>query len=189
MPAKIRLQRHGKKGNGLFHIVVADGRAPRDGKLIERIGTYNPNTNPATIDINSDKALTWLQNGAQPSDTCRAILSYKGILYRQHLQGGVAKGAFTQEEADKRFEKWTNEKQGKIDAKRGTLASSSVAEAKKRFEAEQARKEAIAQKVAEKTAALAAEAEAAETPVAEAAPGTEAPAAEATPEAEAPAAE
>jgi small subunit ribosomal protein S16 len=185
MPAKIRLQRHGKKGLGLFHIVVADGRAPRDGKLIERIGTYNPNTNPATIDINSDKALTWLQNGAQPTDTCRAILSYKGVLYRQHLQGGVAKGAFTQEEADKRFEKWTNEKQGKIDAKRGNLASSSVAEAKKRFEAEQARKEAIAQKVAEKTSALAAEAEAAAaaaTPVAEA---TE----EAAPEAEAPAAD
>lgn len=188
MPAKIRLQRHGKKGLGLFHIVVADGRAPRDGKLIERIGTYNPNTNPATIDINTDKALTWLQNGAQPTDTCRAILSYKGVLYRQHLQGGVAKGAFTQEEADKRFEKWTNEKQGKIDAKRGTLASSSVAEAKKRFEAEQARKEVIAQKVAEKTSALAAEAEAAAavaaTPVAEAT--EEAPATEAT---ETPAAE
>jgi len=187
MPAKIRLQRHGKKGLGLFHIVVADGRAPRDGKLIERIGTYNPNTNPATIDINSDKALTWLQNGAQPTDTCRAILSYKGILYRQHLQGGVAKGAFSQEEADKRFEKWMNEKQGKIDAKRGNLASSSVAEAKKRLEAEKARKEAIAQKVAEKTSALAAEAEAAAaaaTPVAEAT--EEAPAAEAT---ETPAAE
>ncbi len=191
MPAKIRLQRHGKKGLGLFHIVVADGRAPRDGKLIERIGTYNPNTNPATIDINSDKALTWLQNGAQPTDTCRAILSYKGVLYRQHLQGGVAKGAFTQEEADKRFEKWTNEKQGKIDAKRGTLASSSVAEAKKRMEAEQARKEAVAQKVAEKTSALAAEAEAAAAvaaaPVAEVT--EEAPAAEATAENEAPAAE
>ncbi len=191
MPAKIRLQRHGKKGNGLFHIVVADGRAPRDGKLIERIGTYNPNTNPATIDINSDKALTWLQNGAQPSDTCRAILSYKGILYRQHLQGGVAKGAFTQEEADKRFEKWQGEKQGKIDAKRGNLASSSVADAKKRFEAEQARKEVVAQKVAEKTAALAAEAEAAAAPpVVEAAPETEAPAAEAeAPATETPAAE
>ena len=189
MPAKIRLQRHGKKGLGLFHIVVADGRAPRDGKLIERIGTYNPNTNPATIDINSDKALTWLQNGAQPTDTCRAILSYKGVLYRQHLQGGVAKGAFTQEEADKRFEKWTNEKQGKIDAKRGTLASSSVAEAKKRMEAEQARKEAVSQKVAEKTSALAAEAEAAvaAAPVAEVT--EEAPAAEATAENEAPAAE
>lgn len=189
MPAKIRLQRHGKKGLGLFHIVVADGRAPRDGKLIERIGTYNPNTNPATIDINSEKALTWLQNGAQPTDTCRAILSYKGILYRQHLQGGVAKGAFSQEEADKRFEKWMNEKQGKIDAKRGNLASSSVAEAKKRLEAEKTRKEAIAQKVAEKTSALAAEAEAAAaaaTPVAEAT--EEAPAAEAA-ENEAPAAE
>ncbi|MCG3166912.1 MAG: 30S ribosomal protein S16 [Bacteroidia bacterium] len=184
MPAKIRLQRHGKKGNGLFHIVVADGRAPRDGKLIERIGTYNPNTNPATIDINSEKALTWLKNGAQPTDTCRAILSYKGILYRQHLQGGVAKGAFSQEEADKRFEKWMNEKQGKIDAKRGNLASSSVAEAKKRFEAEKARKEAVAQKVAEKTSALAAEAAAAAAaPAAE-----EAPAAEAA-ENEAPAAE
>ncbi len=186
MPAKIRLQRHGKKGLGLFHIVVADGRAPRDGKLIERIGTYNPNTNPATIDINAEKALTWLQNGAQPSDTCRAILSYKGILYRQHLQGGVAKGALTQEAADQKFEKWLGEKQGKIDAKRGSLASSSVTEAKKRFEAEQARKEAVAQKVADKTAALVAEAEAAAAaPVAEAeaAPETEAPATE-TPAAE-----
>jgi len=194
MPAKIRLQRHGKKGKGLFHIVVADGRAPRDGKLIERIGTYNPNTNPATIDINSDKALTWLQNGAQPSDTCRAILSYKGILYRQHLQGGIAKGAFTQEEADKRFEKWSNEKQGKIEAKLGNLSTSAADEAKKRFAAEQAKKDVIAQKVAEKTSALAAEAEAAaaapvaeaEAPAAEAAPETEAPAAEAS---EAPAAE
>ncbi len=191
MPAKIRLQRHGKKGLGLFHIVVADGRAPRDGKLIERIGTYNPNTNPATIDINADKALSWLQNGAQPSDTCRAILSYKGILYRQHLQGGVAKGVFTQEEADKRFEKWLNEKQGKIDAKRGNLASSSVAEAKKRFEAEQARKEVVAQKVAEKTSALAAEAEAAAAaPVAETTDlASGETATEAAPEAEAPAAE
>jgi len=195
MPAKIRLQRHGKKGSGYFHIVVADGRAPRDGKLIERIGTYNPNTNPATIDINSDKALTWLQNGAQPTDTCRAILSYKGILYRQHLQGGVAKGALTQEAADQKFEKWLGEKQEKIEAKRGNLKSSSLAEEKKRFEAEKAKKEAIAQKVAEKTSALAAEAAeaaaaaAAAATVAETAPETEAPAAEATPETEAPAAE
>lgn len=183
MPAKIRLQRHGKKGFGYFHIVVADGRAPRDGKLIERIGTYNPNTNPATIDINADKALTWLQNGAQPTDTCRAILSYKGILYKKHLQGGVAKGAFTQEEADRRFEKWLNEKQAKIENKRGNIASSKAELAKQRFEAEKAKKEAIAAKVAEKTSALAAEAAAATTEAVaqEAAPAAEEPAASETP--------
>lgn len=204
MPAKIRLQRHGKKGSAYFHIVVADGRAPRDGKLIERIGTYNPNTNPATIDINSEKALTWLQNGAQPTDTCRAILSYKGVLYRKHLQGGVTKGAFSQEEADKKFEKWLSEKEGKIQAKVGKLASSSAEQAKARFEAEKVKKEATALKVAEKTSALAAEAaaatapateEAAEAPVAEAevaAPETTEAPAEETPakeEGEAPAAE
>ena len=92
MAVKIRLQRHGKKGNAFFHIVIADGRAPRDGKFIEKIGTYNPTTNPATINIDSDKALSWLNNGAQPTDTCKAILSYKGVMYKKHLQGGIAKG-------------------------------------------------------------------------------------------------
>src|ERR1700745_1015675 len=103
MPVKIRLQRQGKKASAFFHIVIADGRAPRNGKFIEKIGTYNPNTNPATIDLNFDKALTWLNNGAQPTDTCRAILSYKGVMYKKHLQGGITKGALTEEQADAKF--------------------------------------------------------------------------------------
>ena len=100
MPVKIRLARHGKKGYAFYHIVVADSRAPRDGKFIEKIGTYNPNTNPATIDLSFEKALDWLQKGAQPTDTCRAILSYKGVLYKKHLLGGVAKGAFSESDAE-----------------------------------------------------------------------------------------
>ena len=106
MPVKIRLQRYGKKAHAFYHIVIADGRAPRDGKFIEKIGTYNPATNPVTIILNNDKALMWLQKGALPTDTCRSILSYKGILYKKHLQGGVTKGALTQEQADAKFEKW-----------------------------------------------------------------------------------
>lgn len=117
MPVKIRLARHGKKGYAFYHIVVADSRAPRDGKFIEKIGTYNPNTNPATIDLNFDKALEWLQKGAQPTDTCRAILSYKGVMYKKHLLGGVAKGAFDEAAADAKFEKWMSEKAAKISAK------------------------------------------------------------------------
>ncbi|HRS37958.1 MAG TPA: 30S ribosomal protein S16, partial [Bacteroidia bacterium] len=104
MPAKIRLTRHGKKHNAYYHIVVADGRAPRDGKFIEVIGNYNPNTNPATINLDATKALNWLNKGAQPTDTCRAILSYKGVLYRNHLNKGVLKGALTAEQADAKFE-------------------------------------------------------------------------------------
>ena len=106
MPVKIRLTRHGKKGYAFYHVVVADSRAPRDGKFIEKIGTYNPNTNPATIDLDFEKALEWLQKGAQPTDTCRAILSYKGVMYKKHLLGGVAKGAFTAEVAEAKFAKW-----------------------------------------------------------------------------------
>ena len=122
MPAKLRLQRHGKKGIPFYHIVVADSRAPRDGKFIERIGSYNPNTNPATIDINLEKAVKWLQNGAQPTDTVRAILSYKGALYKRHLDTGVSKGAITQEFADAQFEAWMGHKQGKIEDKRTRVA-------------------------------------------------------------------
>src|SRR3954465_9580633 len=114
MPVKIRLSRHGKKHNAYYHIVVADGRAPRDGKFIEVIGNYDPNTNPATIQIDSDKALTWLQKGAQPTDTCRAILAYKGVLLRNHLAKGVAKGVVTQEAADEKFNSWQETKHNKI---------------------------------------------------------------------------
>lgn len=100
-----------------YYIVVADSRAPRDGKFIERIGIYNPNTNPAIIDLNGEKALTWLANGAQPTDTCRAILSYKGVMFRKHLERGVKKGAFSAEEADKKFAQWLEDKANKIDKK------------------------------------------------------------------------
>ncbi len=150
MPVKIRLQRHGKKASAFFHIVIADGRAPRDGKFIEKIGTYNPTTNPATINIDADKALTWLNKGAQPTDTCRAILSYKGVLYKNHLQGGVAKGALTQEQADGKFAKWMAEKETKISGKVEKLATADKDSYKKRMAAEAAAKEAKAAKIATK---------------------------------------
>jgi small subunit ribosomal protein S16 len=152
MPVKIRLQRHGKKASAFFHIVIADGRAPRDGKFIEKIGTYNPTTNPATIELDSEKALTWLKNGAQPTDTCRAILSYKGLMYKNHLQGGVAKGALTQEQADAKFEKWLSEKEAKINSKVSKLAANQQDAYKKRLAAEAATKEAKAAKIAAKKA-------------------------------------
>ena len=123
MAVKIRLARHGKKGAPFYHIVAADSRAPRDGKFIEKLGTYNPNTNPATIDLKFDRALDWLQKGAQPTDTCRAILSYKGVLYKKHLLGGVAKGAFSESDAEAKFNKWMTEKESKIAAKVSRLAT------------------------------------------------------------------
>ena len=117
MPVKIRLQRHGKKGKPFYWIVAADARAKRDGRYLEKLGTYNPNTNPAQIDLDVQQAVQWLHNGAQPTDTARAILKYKGAMYLKHLQGGVKKGAITEEEAEKRFNDWVAEKQGRIDAK------------------------------------------------------------------------
>jgi len=114
MPAKIRLQRKGKKGQPFYHIVIADGRAPREGRFIERIGTYNPLTKPAEIDLNFDKAIDWMQKGAQPTDTVKAILSYKGVLYKFHLLKGVKKGAMTPEQAEEKFQAWYTEKQAKI---------------------------------------------------------------------------
>jgi small subunit ribosomal protein S16 len=150
MPAKIRLQRHGKKGYAFFHIVVADSRAPRDGKFIEKIGTYNPNTNPATIDIDFDRAFEWVKNGAQPTDTCRAILSYRGIMYRYHLHRGVAKGAMTQEQADAKLAKWLEDKSSKIEGKKDRLSSAEKSEAAARLKAETAAKEAKAAKIAAK---------------------------------------
>ncbi|MFV0522080.1 MAG: 30S ribosomal protein S16 [Mangrovibacterium sp.] len=157
MPAKIRLQRHGRKRYAYYHIVIADSRAPRDGRFIERIGSYNPNTNPATIDLDFDKALVWLQNGAQPTDTVRAILSYKGVLYMKHLLGGVAKGAFTEEEAKKRFEAWISEKEAKVQAKKDGISKDTsnkkqaLLEAEAKINAE--RIAAIAQKKSEAEAA------------------------------------
>jgi small subunit ribosomal protein S16 len=157
MSVKIRLQRHGKKGKPFFHIVAADARSPRDGKFIERIGSYNPNTNPATIDLDNAKALSWLQNGAQPTETARAILSYRGVLYRLHLQKGVLKGALTQEEADQRWADWNNGKESKIQSKRDGLAQAKASadnETLKRERAiNEARLQAISQAAAEAAAA------------------------------------
>ena len=121
MSVKIRLQRHGKKGKPFFHIVVADARARRDGKFIEKIGTYNPVSNPAVIELNVDSAVKWLNNGAQPTDTARAILSYKGVLYKKHLLGGVAKGAFDEAEAEKRFSAWLENKEQQVLGKKDNL--------------------------------------------------------------------
>jgi small subunit ribosomal protein S16 len=147
MPVKIRLQRQGKKASAFFHIVIADGRAPRDGKFIEKIGTYNPTTNPATINLDSDKALAWINNGAQPTDTCRAILSYKGVMYKNHLQGGVAKGALTQEQADAKYAKWLSEKENKVVTKVDKLATAKKDAYKNRMAAEVTAKEAKAAKI------------------------------------------
>jgi len=118
MPVKLRLQRHGKKGKPFYWIVAADSRAKRDGKFLEKVGTYDPNTNPATIDLNLDSAVKWLHHGAQPTETTRAILSYKGALLKHHLDGGVRKGALTQEQAEEKLAKWLEEKYGKVTAKK-----------------------------------------------------------------------
>lgn len=168
MPAKIRLARHGKKRYPFYHIVVADSRAPRDGKIIERIGDYNPNTNPATINLEFDKALNWLKKGAQPTDTCRAILSYKGVMMKYHLLGGVNKGAFSEEEAERRFQIWLKDKENRIQAKVENLQKTKDDAEKARFEAEKAVNEARAQEIAKRRSELAAEAEAAAKAEAEA---------------------
>jgi small subunit ribosomal protein S16 len=166
MAVKIRLQRHGKKAAAYFHIVIADGRAPRDGKFIEKIGTYNPTTNPATISLDNEKALTWLDKGAQPTDTCRAILSYKGVMYKKHLQGGVAKGALTQEQADAKFTKWLADKETKVTTKVDKLANAKKDAYKNRMAAEAAAKDAKAAKIVAKNTPPPAE-EAAPAPEAE----------------------
>lgn len=152
MATKIRLQRHGKKGKPFYYIVVADGRAPRDGKFIERLGSYNPNTNPATIELNFDKAVTWVGNGATPTDTAKAILSYKGVLYKNHLNGGIAKGALTAEQADAKFATWLEEKSGKIQAKKDGLLSKKQLDKKTALEAETKKKESVAAAVEAKNA-------------------------------------
>lgn len=126
MATKIRLQRHGRKGRPIFHIVTADDRSKRDGKYIERLGIYNPNTNPATVDLNFERALHWIQTGAQPTDTVRALLSYKGVLMMKHLQDGVKKGAHTQEQAEEKFSKWLEEKENRIGNKRENLSKSAI---------------------------------------------------------------
>ena len=145
MSVKIRLQRHGKKGKPFYWVVAADARSKRDGKYLEKIGTYNPNTNPATIDLNLDSAVKWLHNGAQPTDTARAILSYKGALLKHHLDGGIRKGALTQEQADAKLAAWLEAKAGKVDAKKDGL---SKAKADVKATALKAEKEVNAKRVA-----------------------------------------
>jgi small subunit ribosomal protein S16 len=179
MPTKIRLQRHGRKGYAYYHIVIADSRAPRDGKFIERIGSYNPNTNPATVDLKFDRALYWVQTGAQPTDTVRTILSHEGVLLKKHLLEGVKKGAFDEAEAEKRFAAWVTSKTSKVNKTKEQLAAEKEADRKARLKAEaevnKARAAEIAKKKAE-TIAEAAEAEAGATEVPAAEEGT--PAAE-----------
>ena len=177
MPTKIRLQRHGRKGYAYYHIVIADSRAPRDGKFIERIGSYNPNTNPATIDLKFERALYWINVGAQPTDTTRNILSEEGVLMMKHLQGGVKKGAFDQAEAEKRFNAWKAGKENAVSKTKAQLDAEKQAQIKERLKAEQEVNKAKAKELAAKKAeALEAKAEEA---VAEAAPVAEEPVTEA----------
>jgi small subunit ribosomal protein S16 len=158
MPVRIRLQRHGKKGKPFYWIVAADGRAKRDGRYLEKLGTYNPNTNPATVELDIDQAVVWLENGAQPSDTARTLLSYRGAMMKHHLNGGVRKGAFSQEEADKRFATWLEEKQAKIQSKIDGLDQDKAKDLANRLEAEKVvNQKRIADIVAEPEAEASAE--------------------------------
>jgi small subunit ribosomal protein S16 len=171
MATKIRLQRFGKKGKPFFHVVVADSRSPRDGKFIERLGSYNPNTNPATIEINFEKTLDWVNKGAQPTDTARAILSYKGVLYKKHLEGGVKKGALTAEQAEAKFTAWLEAKGGQIQGKKENLVAT-------KGEARKAALAAEAKKNADRAAAIAAKNAPVEEVVEEEVVAEEAPATE-----------
>ncbi|MEG1581442.1 MAG: 30S ribosomal protein S16 [Bacteroidaceae bacterium] len=185
MATKIRLQRNGRKNYAFYSIVIADVRAPRDGKFTEKIGTFNPNTNPATVDLNFERALYWVECGAQPTDTVHTILSNEGVLMMKHLNGGVKKGAFDEATAKAKFETWKNEKNQKLSAVESKKAADKKAAETARFEAEKKANEEVAKKVAEKKAAEAAakaEAEAAAAPAAV----EPAPAVEETPAAEAP---
>ena len=161
MAVKIRLQRHGKKDRAFYHIVVADSRSPRDGAFIEKLGVYNPTTNPATIDMNFESTLNWVMKGATPSDTCRAILSYKGVMMKKHLLEGVDKKALTLEQAEKKFAAWLTGKEEKISSKKDGLAGGSKDAATKRLATEKVAKEAKAAKNAAKNAAIATKEEAA----------------------------
>jgi len=199
MAVRIRLARHGKKNYAFFHVVVADSRAPRDGRFIEQIGLYNPNTNPATVELDIDKAFQWLCNGAQPSETCRRILSYKGVLLKKHLMEGVKKGALTQEAADAKWEVWLEEKAQKVANKKSSLAQDSRDQRKVLLQAEakvneekaaslaKKRSDAARKAAAERAAAAAEAAESVVEPVAEVVEEAveEAPAAEAPAESQA----
>ena len=174
MATKIRLQRGGRKGYAFYSIVIADARAPRDGRFTEKIGSYNPNTNPATVDLNFDRALYWLEVGAQPTDTVRNILSREGVYLMKHLRGGVKKGAFDEATAQRKFDAWKADKQRGLDKVAAEEAKAKKDAAEKALAEEKKVNEAIAKKVAEKKAAAVAEAAAAEAPA-------DAPAAEEAP--------
>ncbi len=180
MATKIRLQRHGHKDYAFYPIVIADSRAPRDGRFIERIGSYNPNTNPATISLNFERALYWIEQGAQPTDTVRNILSHEGVMLMKHLRGGVRKGAFTEEEAQRRFEAWKADRQKAAANKQAKLDAAKAEDARNRANHEQEvnkqRAEALAKKKAEKLAAEEAAAKAAHEAEAAEAENTEVPA-------------
>jgi len=182
MSVKIRLQRHGKKGKPFYWVVAADARSKRDGKYLEKIGTYNPNTNPATVDLDLDAAVKWLHNGAQPTDTARAILSYKGALLKHHLDGGIRKGALTQEQADAKLTAWLESKGGKVDAKKDGLSKKQADEKAKALKAEQVANEKriakAAAAVVEEVAEVTEEAPVAEEVVVEESATEETPAAE-----------
>ncbi len=162
MATKIRLARHGKKSKPFYHIVTADARAPRDGKYIERIGSYNPNTNPATIEIDFERALHWVGVGAIPTDTVRAMLSYRGVMYKNHLLKGVAKGALTEKQVEEKFAKWLSEKENKIDAKKSSLQDAASKVQQEALADEKAKNEARASVLAEAAAELEAKAKAEE---------------------------
>jgi small subunit ribosomal protein S16 len=170
MAVKIRLSRRGRKKLSLFDVVVADARAPRDGRFIEKLGIYNPNTNPATVTLNEASALKWLLNGAQPTDTARTILSHKGLMFKKHLQIGVNKGAITQEQADAKFDAWVNAKEGVVVSRKEKLAKEKADAKKARLDAESKIKEARAEAIVKKNTPPVAEAP--EAPAAEEAPET-----------------
>ena len=173
MAVKIRLARRGRKKLALYDVVVADARAPRDGRFIEKIGTYNPNTDPASININDDRALKWLLNGAQPTDTVKAMLSYRGVLLKKHLQIGVIKGAVTEEEAEKRFEEWKERKEAAISGKISKLSDAKEDVRKKALEAEAAKNTARLEALKKKEDEALAAAKAAEAPEADESPEAE----------------
>ena len=186
MATRIRLQRHGKKGKAIFHLVVADSRAKRDGKFIEKLGTYNPNTNPATININFDSAVQWVGTGAEMSETARAILSYKGVLFKNHLIKGITKGALTAEQVEAKFAAWEADKANKIQGKIDGLSNNEAADKVARLKAEADVNAAKAKAIEEKNAPVVEEEPAVETEVeaTEEASTEEAPATEETPAAE-----
>ncbi len=167
MATKIRLQRHGKKRSAFYHIVAADSKAKRDGRFIEKIGTYNPNTNPATIDLDFDRALYWVQVGAVPTDTAKALLSYKGVLLKNHLDKGVAKGALTEADANKKFEAWKSEKDSKISGKSDSLVKAKEEAAAAKLAAEKEVSDKRAAELEAKNAPEVVEEEVAEEIVAE----------------------